>query len=290
MKTNSSSLYYSFSLMILPLIGLLAGCNGSKKNTSENSICPGFDETFNYPVSRTMPFIIKPGGNIDTIFYMNENKIVISFKYAGIEDQSAEKQVWSEMNLSINYKNIDLYNAPHGPGQNQVGIWQLNNENDFAEVIKEMNGDIPIKLKTKLSKINDDKSYNIEVFLELVEKPKEVKEAMASFKEMGAGDLVHVIFKSDDNKEFDFSPTSPEDMFIVASENDIKNQKCKINYVTIRTDIPSIGQTLDLLQITNIRSKNISICDWWQKVSSNEQEKSKYKKMTSDYIQALWQH
>jgi hypothetical protein len=232
---------------------------------------------------------LKVGLEFDTIIYANENKIRFLFEpFGNIKDN-----LWTEMLLWINYKEYDLYGpVQHGPGFNQVGMWVENKVIDFTDesIIMDKN----IHLKTKLIKTNLDRSKTIEIQLDILSKPKELKQIEASFTKMGAGDLVHVFFKQkDSNEEFDFWPTYPEDLFIIANENLLKNYNCMITYIAVDEDLgPALGWSepniMTLNKITNIKTDKINLNEWWSEVLKDNIKKKRYENMREEYIQSLW--
>lgn len=122
------------------------------------------DKANKYPVKTNFFVNLKPGNNFDTLFYLNENKIKIAFEPEG---RSATR-LWSVMRLWINSNEINLYDAPHGPGMDQVGLWNIGEVNDFSEIIKTNNDDFPASLNTKILSKAKDQTVRIEVNLNIL--------------------------------------------------------------------------------------------------------------------------
>jgi hypothetical protein len=127
-------------------------------------------------------------------------------------------------------------------------------------------------------------------------KPREIKEVIGKLVDISAGDLVHIVFRiKDSQKEIDFSPTSPESVFIINNLNALKKKYFKVNYVIIEEDMgPALGwgenNIMEMEKITNIRNDDLQLNQWWKEVSQDKKLLKKCIANEQEYFENLWSY
>lgn len=234
-----------------------------------------------YPATVKFTKTYNSGQPTATIFYMNENKV--EFKFT--EDD--------EFMFFFNYYMVDLKNhVQHGLDSDNLNfLFHAGDTYDYSDQQVILNSNI--RLKVKLVKINSKTSRDIEYELTILSKPKELIQVEAKFDKFSRGDMLHCLFKTKStNKELDFYPKTGDTQFIIAHENLLKNNYAVINYILVEQDIaPMLGwsdpEIAKLPQITSIKINNLYLSDWWVEISKDAVKMGKYKKMASDYLNAL---
>ena len=155
---------YPYNIMIAAFFAFIISFQVTSGQNTKPKVSNVGTAPANYPVKARFVKTLYPGQKFDTTFYMNENKVKFIFDPSG----DSKKEVWTDMYLTINYKDIDLYGfTQHGAGENQINFWQENISKDFSEIIKLNNNNFPAKLTSKLIKKNIDKSVRFEINLQI---------------------------------------------------------------------------------------------------------------------------
>ena len=219
----------------------------------------------------------------ETIF-IGDNRFDISFK-----SELRNSEFWTEMFLQFNRKEVDLYDAPHGPGLNQIALWSNLQEVSFNEIISNRLGYLPFKFTGKvISQQENEKTIQITISATNDINKYEINEFIGNYVGMAAGDLVHVFFKGKEGEEQDFTYSDPECIYLIINKDQLAGKPLRVTYVKGSEYNNVINMNIAFKKILNVYNGNESSQDWWNEIKKDSRTEERYQRIANNFVQFLF--